>query len=191
MIFRKDGRISSTDILVWGNEVIETVKTYTYLGVVFSSNSLFTQQAKLAKEKGKKAINNIWSVLVKGRIHEPDSRMKIFNAMVDSTTLYAAAIWGSCHTALLEEVQQYFLKKSYKLPKTAPQYFVRLETGCNHVKLKVFANLIKFWIRILNKPENSIVKASYYSIRGIKSKHEIYNWSWQARIQENLPVLTR
>lgn len=65
LVFRKVGHIRLNDKLFWGQEEIESVKSYLYLGVTFSSNGSFNEATKTAIRKGLAAQGATFQVLAK------------------------------------------------------------------------------------------------------------------------------
>jgi hypothetical protein len=52
----------------YGQEIIELVNEYVYLGVTFSSSCVFRKAAEAAKLKGMKALGAVWPVFYRSKI---------------------------------------------------------------------------------------------------------------------------
>jgi hypothetical protein len=81
-----------------------------------------------------------------------DSANKLFDSIIQSTSLYAAGIWGLESGEILERVQQQYFKKVLKLPFCTPKYFIRLETGRSHLSHETLKLALAILKRILNSP---------------------------------------
>lgn len=89
VIFRKGGKIAFSDKLLYGDTQLETVPSYTYLGVLFSSSALFHLHQKQAMSKASKALGNIRQIMVNSRMDSWESRIHLYETIVKVTLLYA------------------------------------------------------------------------------------------------------
>lgn len=121
----------------WKDDVIQVVKSYTYLGIIFSSSGTFERAASSATKQGLAAVGATLTALKRTKIFNLGSVNLLFNSIVKSTTLYGAGIWGWDHSQNVERVQQQYYKRILNLPTCKPRYFIRLETGRPPLSLEV------------------------------------------------------
>ena len=104
------------------------------------------------------ASAKVINIIRKSGVPPIETQFKLYNSICRSTLLYAAPIWAMKHREKLDKPQLYFLKKILRLPPTAPDYFVRLETGCRDTRLQFLSDTLGFWERICKKPDTSPAK---------------------------------
>src|SRR5207237_5021246 len=129
LVFCRRGRITKFDKFTWNGTRIQTVKEYSYLGVLFNNTGTFTKTAEYQSNKGLSAIAATISILRRPKIFNLATAKKLFEACINPTSLYGAEIWGLMHADTLEKVQQSYYKRLLWLPISTPRYFVRLETA--------------------------------------------------------------
>lgn len=78
--------------LLWGEEALEIVNSYTYLGVLFSSSGKFKRASEAFTEKGLMATAKTREVLNRSKTDSIEARMALLNSAVKSTVLYCSEI---------------------------------------------------------------------------------------------------
>ncbi len=131
---------------------LEIVTSYKYLGVNFSSNCKFHSHFAETRVKVAAATTNVWTICKKSGVPPVETHLKLFNALVKSTLLYAAALWGWGLEEKIEKPQTTFIRRLFRLPPSSPAYFCRMEAGVAKVGLKTFKSTLDFWIRTANRP---------------------------------------
>ena len=89
--FRSGGRQRNVDFL-YRCSSIEKVKSYTYLGVPFSSSSLGLDAANAAIGRAAMAMDTALSILSRARSDSWDGSLKLYNGIVSSTLLYGSQV---------------------------------------------------------------------------------------------------
>ena len=178
MIFQNGGRNSKKEKWFWGNQPIEIVKTYKYLGVHFSSSGSFTHHCNKAINKSLLATNSMWPILTKANIKSMKTRFNLFDSLVKSVLIYSSPIWAPGHEDSIERVQSNFIKKTLHLNPMTPSYILRLETGRRPLSLNIFKNTIRFWFRCLTQSDNRITRQCYLTLTKIKSDKLKDNWTY-------------
>ncbi|XP_015119437.1 uncharacterized protein LOC107042766 [Diachasma alloeum] len=137
MGFRRGGPLpKASHAFAFNGSPVDIVRSYVYLGVTFSSSSMGSWAAKAAAGKAKAATASALDILFRIQAHTWDGISKLYDSLVASTLLYTSWIWGlrAGELRTLENAQLFFLKK---LPRNAPGYLVRLETGVDNIRCKV------------------------------------------------------
>jgi hypothetical protein len=78
--------------LLYGNESINKVATYTYLGIVFSDDCTFTAARNELYKKALKAYFKITKSIVP--IPKPDTMLHLFDHIIKPILLYGCEVWG-------------------------------------------------------------------------------------------------
>ena len=74
---------------IYGDEEVEVVKKYTYLGMIFQHTGRFTAAANHSYMKASKAMGPLWDLLKRSRCSNWNRRLRLF---VVSILLYAAEV---------------------------------------------------------------------------------------------------
>jgi hypothetical protein len=71
-----------------------------------------------------------------------------------------------------------FLKKLLKLPKSTPDFFVRLEAGVPKISVSIVKQAFSYWIKLANCKNGSLLNACYNETLRNSGMIE-YNWKHQ------------
>ena len=176
VIFQRGGKHSAKEKWFWGDETIQVVNNYKYLGTYFSSTGNFQLHTAQAIKKSYLALNKINPLLHKTNIPTLKYRCKIFDSMVKNVLLYASPVWSFGNEVEIEKVQSMFLRRTLHLNPLTPSYILRLETGRLPLEFNSFKNTLSFWLRLISLNDNRIVKQAYLSLKDLKSGSQENNW---------------
>ncbi|KAI8122629.1 RNA-directed DNA polymerase from mobile element jockey [Lucilia cuprina] len=127
MIFRNSARISRDLSWKYGNNQIDIVNEYKYLGIILTYNLSFRKHIAAKLTSSKIAINSTWL----SYIHHPkiniSNKLKIFHSAAKSILFYGAQIWGVLSFDEAEKWLRYFLKRILCLPRNTPNYMLHLD----------------------------------------------------------------
>lgn len=163
----------------FGGEGIELVSSYQYLGVTFSTSSLFLEMSKKTVCKAKQSLNSIFSIMINSKMNSWPSRIKLFETVTLSAVSHCLSIWGLRYFELIERVQLDFFKRLLNLPKTSPDYLIRLETGSNKLYLLIFKACLNWLSSILLMGEKRYPKICFNRLKTLKQTDCKYSWSNQ------------
>lgn len=183
VVFRRAGRLKQHEAFNWNDSRIEIVKSYTYLGVKFSSSGLFNVAASEFALKGVSAQGALLSVIKRTKNFSLAAANKLFSSIIQSTTLYAGGIWSLSVGDILEPVQQKYYKQILNLPRCTPEYFVRLETGKCHLSHVSLSLALSTLIRILSSPPNSLLFESFNVLRRVSLFFPDPKYSWYLQLR--------
>jgi hypothetical protein len=164
MIF-STGKIKSRRVLKWQDESIERVSSYVYLGVPFSENLNFRRAKEHFFRKAEIAISDLRGLIYKSRMNNFDSIITLYNSLVRSILMYCAPVWGLKFRNEFEKMRMKFLKCLFLIPRTTPDWIVRLELDLRDSRIFFLKTCLKFWIRLRDKKKDSLVFNAYQSIR--------------------------
>lgn len=156
MIFEKR-KSKSQHTFTWKYETLQIVNEFTYLGVTFHRNGHFREAAKDFISKAVAAATNVLDICWKARIPPIEVHRNLFSTLSKSVLLYCGPVWGLNYTDEIEAVQCKFWKKLLRLPQSTPGYVVRLETKSTHLSYDTLKVTLKFFIRLMNRKEDSLV----------------------------------
>ncbi|UYV65575.1 hypothetical protein LAZ67_3004756 [Cordylochernes scorpioides] len=110
IVFRNGGKRSKSDNWYWGQQTLNVTERYMYLGYPLTSTNYFKQAALYYKGK---------ALAASGAVEDDSfiSSMKLLDAMVLSTLLYAAPVWANEHTLMVDQIQDSFMRRYLNLPR--------------------------------------------------------------------------
>jgi len=161
VIFRQRKSLKCKPILLWGEEEIEVVDSYTYLGVPFYGHYETTKQADFFIQKGKIALSNLFSVFFKSKMKTFKSRNMLFDSLVRSVIMYCSHLWGLASYKDLEIFQMNFLRQLFQVPTWVPKAMLRLELLIKPIQASLIKNSLSYLLHIVKKPKNSLVSQCY------------------------------
>lgn len=91
--------------------------------------------------------------------------------------LYSAEIWSPPYTEIVERAQVRFIKLLLSLPRSTPDFYVRLESGRIHLKFNVFKRLLGWWRKLLAMGNDRLPRMCYDRLLQLSdSKKMPFNW---------------
>lgn len=142
----------------YGEDEIEIVNSYVYLGVKFFSNGLFAQQAHDAVASANISAGTLRQILGKAKNDSFESVITLWNAITSTSLLYASEIWALRYINQLETAQCKFLKGTLQLQKCTPHYIIRAEANVEKLETRVIARALIWLLKIGNMPKTRYPK---------------------------------
>lgn len=147
LIFRSGTRISNNLKWNYGEDDIEIVNNYRYLGMDLNFNLSFKKHIENKLTTSKMAISSTWARYINHPKISNSNKLKIFNAASKSIMFYGAQIWGFKKYDEVEKLFRFFIKKMLHLPSNTPNYMLYIETGLN----SLYVNTLKLHFDYINK----------------------------------------
>ena len=129
LVFRKSTRLSSNLTWNYGENNIEVVNEYKYLGITLTFNLSFVKHLQSKLLSSKTAINANWLKYIFNPKISISNKLKIFDSAAKSIMFYGAQVWGYRSYDDVEKLFRYFIKKILYLPTNTPNYMLHIETG--------------------------------------------------------------
>ena len=152
------GKIRKIPNFYYGEEQVEVVDDYVYLGVKFNYNGNFTKAIEKQIDQARKAM---FSMITKARrLQLPvDTQIEIFDRTVLPILLYGSEVWGCSNISEIEVFYRKFLKIILRVGKSTPNCMVYGETGKLPLQLHIFKRMVAFWQKISeDKPSKIATK---------------------------------
>ncbi|CAG5075373.1 Protein of unknown function [Cotesia congregata] len=183
MHFRRGGPREKRSLLLNG-KTIEWVDEYIYLGVPFTSSTLGLTAAKAASQKAQSAAGAGLATLANIKAESWQGTLRIFDAIVASTLLYASHLWGLRYLDLLEKSQLSFFKRLLLLPSGTPSAALKHELDMANVKTRVLRSALGWISKILDMGDHRIPKIFYNRLLQLSDTPSTdlkYNWIAQLK----------
>lgn len=187
MCFRRGGYGRDQDVFWFNNLPLEVVNEYLYLGVLFSSSSLFLRNTHHVIEKTRVAIGSVMHILSATKTTSWHVRIKLYNSIVLNSFSHCSAIWALRYTNLLERVQVSFFKQLLCLPRNTPDYMVRIETGSSKLSVTCLSLALSFLINILTLPQDRLPRLCLERLVALDgTEHSQVSFNWVSQIKSLL-----
>ena len=183
MVFRRGGQLRRCEKWYFGDQKIEIVPQYTYLGVRNSTQlSWGAAQYRLSVQAQKnlavvyrfqQAFKNVPFTIL----------LELFDKMVCPVLVYGAEVWGYSEVKCIERIQTKFCKRILGLSKNACNMAALGECGRNPLKVAYFSRCIKYWLKVCTLPENRLNKRCYLML---KRYDEMGRKTWATHIKHLL-----
>ena len=147
------GKARNRPEFYFGENKLDVVDHYKYLGLNFNFNGKFTVAKKELYEKGNRAMV---SLLRKGRqLQLPiDIQLQLFDVLVKPVLLYGCEVWAHEGTDILEKLHLRFCKYVLGVNKSTCTNMVYGELGATPLSLITQSRMVMFWVRIKKVEEN-------------------------------------
>jgi hypothetical protein len=177
VIFKNGNVKRSKPKIFWGDNELDIVDDYVYLGVPFFSNMDYKNTTKHFVTKSKIAENQLHGLFHKSKISSLDTKLRLFESLVKSILMYCSHLWGIFSIHSFDVFYNDFLKRMLSLPRFTPNWFVRIETQCKRIESSYVKNVLYFLSKILCRDRNSLIYQCYNELRKSAAKVKM-KWNW-------------
>lgn len=163
LTFNQTGRLEGKNFTLDG-KVLERVRTYKYLGFIFSISGEITTGLKDLRDRALRAFYGIRNNLGDSFKRDVLTSLSLFDSLVKPILLYASDFWGSLQLPKnnpIENLQMRVFKEILGVKKQTTNIGVLLELGRNSLGIEAIKLAIKNWERIRKGNANTILLASY------------------------------
>ena len=139
---------------------LETVDSYSYLGILFNYNGNFCVARKKLMEQANKALYALYSKLRNLTI-PIDLQLKLFDSLIAPILVYACEVWGFENKQGIEKLHLQFCKKILNLRNNTPNYMIYGELGRFPIEIVIKLRMVNYWNSLLdsnNKLSNILYK---------------------------------
>ncbi len=177
MIFNSNGKTHLNSFKL-NKDILETVKTYCYLGLTIKYTGNFNISSHILMEKGRKAWFKIKNSI---RLDNPCSMLeKLFYTLISPIILYGCEIWGPSsnfkNSDPYEHLHLKFIKEILGVHSKAMNSACLTELNRQPLKVKIITQVIKFWEHIAHS-NNTLVNEIYNNIpHNNKWLTTVHNW---------------
>lgn len=161
MVYKNGGVLSRVEKWTYRGEPIETVSSFSYVGVLFTQQLSFPIMASEQATKAKRVLVALLSKLYKYGQLPRSAFFKIFDTKVLPILLYGAEIWSVTRQTAPETVHLYACKRYMCLPKRSTSAAVLGDCGRHPVYIAGIIRAIKYWLRLICLSDNRYVKKAY------------------------------
>ena len=184
MIFER-GRHSTFDF-VYNDTVLDVVHNFKYLGIYFFKNRSWSRTQKYIARHSQSALHNLFIVFNQLSLNI-DDKCNLFDSLVGSVLNYSASIWGNHPCKNIELIHCKFMRKILGVKKSTNLDGLYGELGRYPMEINRKLLTVKFWIKIMEKPESSMVKKIYLMLkRDADADNNYNNLNWAYHVKQTL-----
>ena len=184
MVFRKGGFLGRLEKWFYGEDRIEVVNKYKYLGYTLTTKLSVDIALSEYAGRAKGRVVSIFRALYKlGKI-DLGIFFKLFDSQVKPMLLYGAEIWGMKKRDIIEKVHLYACKKLLGVSTKTPNSFIYAELNRYPLFVDARVRVMKYWAKLLVMEEGRLPKQAYMrELRELNKEN-----GWGLMIQEHLMV---
>jgi hypothetical protein len=182
IVFSKSGRCTNHSFDLEG-EILESVREYKYLGIIFTPSGSFTAAKEHLYKKSLKAHFKLKKALY--GIDNHRLGIHLFEHTVSPILTYGAEVWGAfnpttCNidTMTFKDIysqskilntQRKFARFLLGMPKQCPVDALHGELGWSPIYSKIITAVIKYWHRVANEDTSSLLGEALQTHTNLKS----------------------
>jgi hypothetical protein len=173
--FRSPARPRSTFEFILGNNIVEYVNQYKYLGIILDENLLFNVTASVLAKAGSRALGSIHNKFNKLKGLGFHTYSKLFHTGIAPILDYCSGIWGYQNFGYLDTVQNRAIRFFLGIHRFAPNLAVNGDAGWVSCTTRRRTEMLRFWNRIVDMSDSRLTKKVFmwdYSKRTNKG-----NWN--------------
>ena len=176
-------RSPDTTPILYNKEKVKQTSDYVYVGINFSTDKArFASHLENVADSANKAIFAAMS-LAKNAIGGEMSALTylhIFDTQIRPILEYGSVIWfKNTFLEVLEKVQTKYFKRALGVGDSTPHLALYGDTGKFPLLIRQRYAFLKFWVRLTQMPEGSI-------LRDIYEEHVLLNTPYMAKVRSAL-----
>jgi len=181
MIF-ENGRHTQHDFFIY-NSRIEIVESFKYLGVHLFKNGNWNRTQKRVAQHASFSLHKLFIAF--NQVEFPTSRkISMFDSLVEPILNYSAEIWGYHDAPDIEIILSKFYRKILCVKRSTNLNALYGELGCLPMSIRRQLLMIKYWIKLLTLPEDSLLYKTYQMLKTDVENRHYYNrnnWAYQLK----------
>ena len=188
VVFSAAGRLNGAKIL-WKGEEIEEVKSFNYLGFLFSSNGKHQCHIEKQRTEAMKKMGEVWSIAERRFPERFLIRMKIFDALIKSGLLYGSEVYGWREWERLEVVQRRYIKWTLGLNSGTRNAIVSTETGRLPLHVETIQRALQFEQRARESRNPLLKEAQRSNMTRSEERAQFFSEiGWNERTEQGNPT---
>lgn len=180
VVFRNGGPLAAIAKWRYGNDIIQVVSKYKYLGIFLSTRLSFSHSLCDMATRAKKGLIGIFKMMWSVGEHSPSVFFKLFDCQIQPMLMYGAEVWGPiADLSVVEKVHRFALKRFLNTSVRTPSIMVYGETGRYPLRINIYVHCIRYWLKILRMSDQRLPFKAY---RMLLNLHEQNKNTWASSI---------
>ena len=178
------GRIRKYKSFNFGNNVVDVVTDYVYLGTTFNYNGKFNKAKSKQVLQAKKATFSLLTKVRKLNL-SADVFVELFERLVIPVLLYGSEIWGYEDLKQVQIMYNNAMRNFLRLHKNTSMCMVKGELGLKDISEYVNNRMLNFWYNVATGDESKISSILYKWIKLLHDQN-IFKSAWLDKIKTTL-----
>ena len=179
VIFSK-GKVRRHPIFRFGENTIDVVDDYVYLGCMFNYNNKFDKTKSKQINQANRAMFSLLSKVKKLDL-PVDIVLELFHQLVTPILLYGCEIWGVEECKKIDTFYMKFCKHLLKVNKNTSNCKVLGELGSKNLRQVIDNRLLNFWLRLKNG-KSSKLSCTMYKLLVNMANANTYISPWLSKV---------
>ena len=162
VVFRKRGGLKNDEAWYYGDDNLDIVNDFNYLGTTFNYTGNFTLNQEFLSGKGLRALNTLMSNIRNLNL-STKVVCQLFDAFVGSILNYNCEVWGYTKSKELERIHLKFCKNLLHLRRSTSTFGIYGELGRYPLYVGRYSRIIKYWFKLVST-DNIILSTVYNSM---------------------------
>jgi hypothetical protein len=177
MVFHK-GRLPSGLKFMYGDNELEIVNTFTYLGHVFSTGGSFASMQQYLVDKARKSIF-VLEKYIRPFVNLPLFFVcELFDKLIAPILHYNCEVWGFIPGEAIERLHLSFCKKLLSVKRCTQNDFVYGELGRLTLRTTRLFRIIKYWLKVISSTDNRFINIAYnMMLKDLAVRPSKTNWA--------------
>lgn len=159
---------------MFGDEEINMVDRYSYLGIMFTSDGKMREAVSTLHSKAMKGMFSLWSSLYTGITVKPYLPLHVFDSTIKPILTYGSEVWAGDFMRLMskpagidkvsfEQVQNRFCKYILGLPKRASNFAAKAELGRAPLFTFMCSLALKYCVKLIDTDSDRMLWSAFQS----------------------------
>ena len=170
IVFRKGGFLGRHESWHYGENPIEVVNSYRYLGVEFTTRMSFTNSTNTLIPKAKQVCYELQKSLNIINCYDLHIFLKLFDSKVQPIISYASEVWGMHDLPNVEQVHSSALKRFLNVSIHSSNTAIYGETGRFPLYINHKIRCLKYWFKLNEMPRSRIARQAYEMLENMSEK---------------------
>ena len=178
------GKVKKFKPFKFGDNTIDVVDDYVYLGTTFNYNGTFNKAKSKQALQAKKATFSLITKIKQLNLTFETS-VELFERLIIPVLLYGSEIWGYENPKQLQTMVNNVMRKFLRLHKSTPMCMINGELGLKEVSEYIDNRIMNFWFQVETGEESKISTILYKWIKILHNKN-IYSSAWIGKVETTL-----
>ena len=178
------GKVRKHKSFVFGNETIDVVDDYVYLGTTFNYNGTFHKAKTKQSTQAMKATFSLITKIKQLNL-SIETSIELIDVLIIPIFLYGAEIWGFEPPKQIQIKFNGLMRKLLHLHKKTSMTMINGELGIKEISEYIENRMLNFWHGVATGDENKISTMLYKWLHSLYEQNK-YKSVWITKIKESL-----
>ena len=168
MHFRGTKRPLTEETFYYGNQKLDIVHSYKYLGTIFDEHTTFEECAKTLSKAAARKLGHMFVMNRKLEGIGYKTYTRLYESRIDPVAFYASSVWGVKNFHFQDKVQNKAIRLFLGVSKYTTNIAVQGDMGWPSVSYKVKVAILRFWNRLVKMQNTRLTKKNFLTDKTYK-----------------------